>query len=118
MDSEWIGSKVEDMDLEQFGYSRLGNPRTYGSYHLLFSPVGNPLHMDLRLVQFGQVGAACPVVVEVHPIDSGPFCKGVHMEGCLQCRGVFEGLFQVDAEASLRTLLFPDLRDLHISVFE
>ena len=51
MYSAWIGSKAKDIDLEQFGYSRLGNRRAYAIYHLLFSPIGNPFHMDLKMVE-------------------------------------------------------------------
>ena len=116
--SVWIGSKVKDINLERFGYSRLGSRRTYDIYHLLFSAAGNPLHMGLRMIEFGHIGVACPVVVEAHPIALGPFCKDAPMEGCLQCRGVFDGLFQVNAEANLRSLLVPDRRDLPICVFE
>ena len=45
--------------------------------------------MDLKIVEFGQIGAACPVVIEAHPIGSGEFCKGVRTEDCLQYRGLF-----------------------------
>ena len=118
MYSVWIGMRAMGIDLEQFGYSRLGSGRTYAIYDLLFSPAGNPLHMDLRMVQFGQIGATCPVVIEGHPIGSGPFCKGVRTVDCLQYRGVFGGLSQVDAEVSLGTPLSPDRRDLPIYVSE
>ena len=38
---------------------------------------------------------------------SGPSYKGVPTEGCLRCQGVFDGLFQVNAEAIPRTQLVP-----------
>ena len=66
-----------------------------------------PIHIDLRIVQFGQIGAACPVGVEAHPIDLDPFYKGVRTERCPQCRSVSHGLLQVDAEAIPRTRLVP-----------
>ena len=118
MYSVWIGSKVRDIDLEQFAYSTLGSRHTYTIYHLLFSPAGNPLHMDSRMVQLGQIDVTCPVVVEVHLIDSGLFCKGVPTVDCLLYRGVFDGLSQVDAEANLRTPLSPDRKGLPIYVFQ
>ena len=46
MYSVWNGSKVGDIDLKLFGYSRLGSRRTYVIYHLSSSPASNPLHMD------------------------------------------------------------------------
>ena len=105
MYSVWIGSKVRDIHPEWFGYSRLGSRRIYAIYHLLFAPAGNPLHMDLSMAATGQISVACPVVVQAHPIGSRPICKDVPTEGCLQCRGVLDGLFKVDAEANLQTLL-------------
>ena len=91
------------MDLEHCAYSTLKSRRTYAIYHLLFSPAGNPLHMDSRMVEFGQIDVTCPLVVDVHPTDSGPFCKGVPTVDCLPYGGVFDGLSQVDAEVNLRT---------------
>ena len=107
MYSVWTGSKVRDIDLRQFADPTLGSRRTYAIYHSLSSPAGNPLHMDSRMVEFGQIDVTCPAVVEVHPIDSGPFCKGVPTVDCILYRGVFDGLSQVNAEVGLRTPLSP-----------
>ena len=114
----WIGWKVKDVDLKRLGRSKLGSRRTYAIYHLLFSPPGNLIHMDLMMVKFRQIGAPCPVDVEAHSIGLGPFYKALPTEGCLQCRGVFDGLLKVHAEVSLRTRFVPGRRDLPICVFE
>ena len=53
------------------------------------------------MVKLGQIDVTCPVVVEVHPIDSRPFCKGAPTVDCLPYRGVCDGLSQVDAEVNL-----------------
>ena len=116
--SIWVPFKVKGIHLERFGRSKLGTVRTYATYHSLFSLAGNPLCMGLRWVEFFQIDAACPVDVEVHPIGSGPFYKGVPTEACLGCRGVFEGLFQVNAEALLRTWLVPGRREPPICLFK
>ena len=71
----WIRSKVRDIDLELFGGSKLGRRFTYATYHVLFSLAGNPLRIDLRMIEFSQTGAACPVDVDAHPIGLGSFCK-------------------------------------------
>ena len=118
MYSVWIGSKVRDIDSEQFVYSTLGSRRTYTIYHLLFSLAVNQLHMDSRMVKFCQIDVTCRVVVEVRPIDSGPFCKGVPTVDCLPYRGVFDNLSQVNAEVGLQNALSPDRRRLPIYVFE
>ena len=70
------------------------------------------------MVEFGQIDVTCLVVVEAHPIDSGPFCKGVPTVDCIPYRGVFDGLSQFDAEVSLQTPLSPDRRGLPSFVFE
>ena len=108
------GSTSTFIDPEQFVYSTLGSRRTYAIYHSL-SPL---LHMDSRMVEFGEIDVTYPAVVENYPIDSGPFCKGVPTVDCLPNRGLFDGLSQVDAEVSLRTPLSPDRRGLPIYVFE
>ena len=118
MYSVWIGSKVKDIHPEQFAYSKLVIRRTYAIYHLLLSPAGNTLHMDLGMVKCGQIGAACAVVVEAHSIGLGPFCKGLPGEDCLQYRGEFDGPFQVDVGSSPRTLLRSDRRDVPICVLK
>ena len=116
--SVWIGSKVKDIDLGQFVYSTLGSRRTYAIQRLLSSPAGNTLHLDSRMVEFGQINVTCPAVVEVHPIESGPFCKGVPTVVCFPYGGVFDGVSHVDAEIGLRTPLTPGRRGLPIDVFE
>ena len=70
------------------------------------------------MVGFGQIDVTCPAVVEVHPIDSGPLCKGVPTVDGLPNRGVFDDLYQVDAEVGLRTPLSPGRRGLLICVFK
>ena len=70
------------------------------------------------MVEFHQMDVTCPVVDEVHPIDSHPFCKGAPTVDCLPYRGVFNGLSRVDAEVGLRSLLSLDRRGLPIYVFE
>ena len=74
---------VRDTDLKQFAYSTLGSRRTYAIYHSLSSPVRNPLRMDSRMVRSDQIDATCPIVVEVHLVGSGSFCKGVPTMDCL-----------------------------------
>ena len=101
MYSVWIGSKVRDIDLEQFACSTFGGRRTYAIYHFPSSPAGNQLYMDSRMVEFGQIDVTFPVVVEVHPIDSSPFCKGVPTVDFLPFGGLFDGFPQVHAEVSL-----------------
>ena len=70
------------------------------------------------MVRCGQIDVTCPAVVEVHPIDLGPFCKGAPTVECLPNRGVFDDLYQVDAEVVLGTPLSRGLRGLPICVFE
>ena len=74
--------------------------------------------MDSRTVLFGQIDVTCPAVVEVHLIGSGPFCKGAPTVDRLLNGGVFEDLYQVDAEVGLKTPLSPGRRGLPTCVFK